>query len=524
MIHPATFPGIVDASDPIVRSRLRSRTVLLPGQHPNRSRPEGTFVMKTVPASTRPPAEADTRPPNIIFILADDLGWADTGCYGADLHETPNIDRLARQGLRFTDAYAAAPVCSPTRASILTGKHPARLNMTIWSEAAQHPPENCRLVPPLTLADLSVEEVTYADVLRHRYFMAHVGKWHLGDASHYPEAQGFDLNIGGTHWGCPVSYFYPYKGAFNSEEFRYIPDLESGNEPENAYLTDRLTDEALRLMETLRDRPFFLNLCYYTVHTPIQGKPEWVEYFNNRIEPGLHHRNPGYAAMIASLDENIGRILTRLDDLGIADNTVLFFFSDNGGYIGTDAGKTVTDNSPLRSGKGALYEGGIREPLIVRWPGHTPTGGVCQTPILSTDFFPTFLDLAGLENDPRRTNARDGISLIDVLRNPQTELNREALYWHYPHYYETTGPVNAIRQGEWKLLEYFEDNHIELFNLSEDIGEQNDLASTKPTLADELRGLLHAWRTEVGARLPTPNAAFPRNRQDKTPASPGQGT
>ncbi|NOY81276.1 MAG: sulfatase [Kiritimatiellaeota bacterium] len=471
--------------------------------------------MNTALRRSTTPAQASTGqpPPNIVFILADDLGWADTGCYGADLHETPNIDRLAREGLRFTDAYAAAPVCSPTRASILTGRHPARLNMTIWSEAAEHPPRNRRLIPPITRSGLPLEQVTYADVLRQRYFMAHVGKWHLGDASHYPEAQGFDLNIGGTHWGCPVTYFYPYKGAFNSEEFRYIPDLESGNESENAYLTDRLTDEALRLMGTVRDRPFFINLCYYTVHTPIQGKPDWVDHYRKRSRPDLHHRNVGYAAMVASLDENVGRILQRLDELGIDDNTVVFFFSDNGGYVGRYAGETVTDNFPLRSGKGALYEGGIREPLIVRWPGRIPAGAVCCTPVVSTDFFPTFLDLAGLGRDPRREEAADGLSLSPLLRTPQTKLDRDALYWHYPHYYETTAPVSAVRRDAWKLLEYFEDGHIELYHVSEDISEQHDMADSEPQIAAELRQMLQDWRRAVGARLPSPNPDFTPDRK-----------
>ncbi len=454
-------------------------------------------------------ARAD-RPPNILFIMADDLGWSDVGCYGADLHETPHIDRLAEQGLRFTDAYAASPVCSPTRASILTGRHPARLHMTIWSEAAENPPRNRPLVPPITNPHLPLGVETYATVLRERYFMAHVGKWHLGDASHYPEAQGFDLNIAGTHWGCPVSYFYPYKGFFNSEEFRYIPDLESGDEPENAYLTDRLTDEALRLMETLKDRPFFLNLCYYTVHTPIQGKPEWVEYHKDRVQPDMRHQNVGYAAMVSSLDENVGRLMDKLDQLGLAENTVVFFFSDNGGYIGKDAGQTVTDNYPLRLGKGSAYEGGVREPLIVRWPGRVPAGRVCRCPVLSTDFFATFLDLAGFRDDPRRAAGVDGESLTPLLRDPDAALDRDALFWHYPHYYETTTPVSAVRCGDWKLLEYFEDGHVELYNLANDLSESRNLAAAEPRIAQELTERLHVWRAEVGAQTPTPNARFLR--------------
>lgn len=443
--------------------------------------------------------------PNIVFILADDLGWSDLGCFGSDLHETPHIDRFAQSGMTFTNAYAAAPVCSPTRASILTGKCPARLNLTIWSEAAESPPQRRKLIPPVTRHNLPREETTIADVLGPGYFTAHVGKWHLGDAYHYPETQGFDINIAGTHWGCPMSYFYPFKGMYNSEEYRYIPDLENGCSDETTYLTDRLTDAALRLMDTAGDRPFFLNLCYYTVHTPIQGKPEWVEYFRAKAKPELHHHNVGYAAMVASLDENVGRVLSQLDELGIADHTVVFFFSDNGGYIGKCAGETVTDNTPLRSGKGACYEGGIRDPLIVRWPGRTTPGSVCGHPVMSTDFYRTILDMTGHGNDARYAQGVDGLSLLPVLENPEATLDRDALCWHYPHYYETTTPVSAIRAGDWKLLEYFEDGHVELYNLADEIGEQNDLAQQEPETAERLQQKLAEWRADVDARMPTPN-------------------
>jgi len=458
----------------------------------------------------REPADRRDQPLNFVFIVADDLGWADVGCYGADLHETPNIDRLAASGVRFTDAYAAAPVCSPTRASILTGRHPGRLHMTIWSEAAESPPRNLPLIPPITNPHLPPEETTVADVLQQRWFMAHVGKWHLGEASYYPEARGFHLNIAGTHWGCPVTYFYPYKGWFNSEEFRYIPDLESGHERPDAYLTDRLTDEALRIIETVHDRPFFLNLWYYTVHTPIEGKPEWIDYHRGRVRPDFHHRNPGYAAMVSSLDENVGRVLDTLDRLGIADRTVVFFYSDNGGYIGNYRGERVTDNHPLRSGKGALYEGGIRVPLIVRWPGVTPEGAVCREPVSSTDFFRTILDMAGLASDSAWNRGVDGCSLVPVLRDPTATLDRDALFWHYPHYYETTTPVSAVRTRDWKLLEFFEDGRTELYRVSDDIGEQRDLSREHPEIVRELHDRLRDWRADVDAQLPTPNPDFRR--------------
>ncbi|UCF14283.1 MAG: sulfatase [Phycisphaerales bacterium] len=444
--------------------------------------------------------------PNFVFILVDDLGWADVRCYGGDLHETPNIDRLARQGMRFTDAYAAAPVCSPTRASIMTGKYPARLHMTIWYESSANPPRGRKLIPPITQGNLPHDEVTIAEVLKKAgYFTAHVGKWHLGDAAHYPQTQGFDVNIGGTFWGAPYTFFYPYSGSGTrwDGEFRYVPHLEFGDEGE--YLTDRLTDEALRVIENAKDKPFFLNLCYHTVHTPIEGKPELIDHYRKKLKPGMHHRNCEYAAMVHSLDENVGRVLGRIDELGIADRTIVVFFSDNGGYINKYEGITVTDNYPLRSGKGSLYEGGTRAPLILRWPGVTKAGSVCEQPVSSIDFYPTMLDMAGLEGDSKHNADVDGISLAPLLKNPQVTLKRRALYWHYPHYYPTTSPVSSIRMGDWKLLEYLEDGRLELYDLSKDIGEKNNLASKMPQKAKQLRENLHEWRRSVEAQMPTPN-------------------
>lgn len=447
-------------------------------------------------------------PPNFVFILVDDLGWADVGCNSADLHETPNIDRLARQGMRFTNAYAAAPVCSPTRASIMTGKCPARLHMTIWYEASANPPQNRKLIPPVTEGNLPLEQVTTAEVLKEAgYFTAHVGKWHLGDAAHYPETQGFDVNIGGTFWGAPATFFYPYRGSDRwGGEFRYVPHLEFGKKGE--YLTDRLTDEALGILDKVKDKPFFLNLCYHTVHTPIEGKPELVEYYKKKVKPGMHHQNYEYAAMVHSLDENVGRIMAKLDELGIADHTVVFLFSDNGGFVNAYEKRVVTDNYPLRSGKGSLYEGGIREPLIIRWPGITQAGSVSAEPVCSIDFYRTILEISGLSGDSKHNADVDGLSLVPLLKNPNATLNREALYWHYPHYYPTTSPVSSIRQGDWKLLEYFEDNHVELYNLKTDIGEQKNLADEFPEKAQELRKRLDAWRKAVNAQLPAPNAKY----------------
>jgi len=473
-------------------------------------------------ASAHGATKVSSERPNFVFILVDDLGWADVGCYGSDLHETPNIDGLARQGMRFTDAYAAAPVCSPTRASIMTGKYPARLHMTIWYESSANPPRGRRLIPPVTQGNMPHEQVTIAEVLKKAgYFTAHVGKWHLGDAAHYPQTQGFDVNIGGTFWGAPTTFFYPYGGSSRwGGEFRYVPHLEFGSEGE--YLTDRLTDEALRVIERTKDKPFFLNLCYHTVHTPIEGKPELIEHYKKKVKPGMHHQNCEYAAMVHSLDENVGRIIAKISELGIADRTVIIFFSDNGGYINKYKKKTVTNNYPLRSGKGSLYEGGTRAPLIVQWPGVTKAGSVSRQPVSSIDFYSTILGITGLAGDLKHNADMDGLSLVPLLKNPTAKLKRNTLYWHYPHYYPTTSPVSSIRQDDWKLIEYFPapaspdanwggggpDKRIELYNLKKDIGEKNNLAERMPEKAEELRKRLDAWRKAVGAQMPTLNPKY----------------
>lgn len=444
---------------------------------------------------------------NVVLIVVDDLGWADLACYGADLHHTPHIDRLARQGVRFTAAYAAAPVCSPTRASIMTGKYPARLHMTVWYEASQNPPQDRKLLPPKTVGNLPHAEVTIAEVLHAAgYLTAHVGKWHLGDAAHYPESQGFDINIGGTFWGAPPTYFYPFRGRWSrSTEFRYVPDLPWGHEGQ--YLTDRLTDEALAIIRRAKDGPFFLHMAYHTVHTPIEGKPDLVQRYANRVSPAMQHHNPTYAAMVHSLDENVGRILTELDQLGIAEHTLVVLTSDNGGYINQYHDVQVTSNRPLRSGKGSLYEGGIRIPLIVRWPGVTAGGATCDQLVLTTDLYPTVLQITGMTDSAGRGAALDGRSMVPLLEKPQTEVRREAVFWHYPHYYHVprTTPVSAVRDGDWKLIEFLEDGHVELYNLRDDLGEANELSRSQPERAAQLRDRLHRWRKSVGAQMPVPN-------------------
>jgi len=452
----------------------------------------------------------ETRP-NVVFILADDLGWADVSCYGGDLHETPHIDRLAGQGVRFTDAYSAAPVCTPTRAALMTGKYPARLHMTIWYENTQQPPNPRRkLLAPQAVGNLPHAEVTIAEVLRKAgYLTAHVGKWHLGNAAHYPQTQGFDVNIGGTFWGAPSTFFFPYTGFWGrGSEFRYVPHLEFG-EPDE-YLTDRLTDEALRVMEAAGQRPFFLYLAYHTVHTPIEGKPEHVRRFSQQVDAAEHHTNAEYAAMAFSLDENVGRVLAKLETLGIADNTLVVFTSDNGGFVNDYRGKKVTNNHPLRSGKGSLYEGGVRVPLLVRWPGATPAGAVCCEPVITMDFYPTILEALKLEGDPQHNQDVDGVSLAGLLRDPSASLERETLFFHYPHYYPTTTPVSSVRQGDWKLLEYFETGKVELYDLGKDLGEKKDLAERMPDMANSLQRQLQDWRTRIDAQLPQPNPNRPQ--------------
>jgi arylsulfatase A-like enzyme len=455
--------------------------------------------------------------PNLILILIDDLGWRDLRCYGSTFYQTPNLDRFCAEGLRFTDAYAACPVCSPTRASILTGRYPARVGVTDW--IGGHSRGKLLEVPYID--HLPLTEKSLARTLREAgYATWHVGKWHLGEDISLIARHGFDVNIGGCGWGLPKNgYFSPWG----------IPTLADG--PEGEYLTDRLTDEAIRLIRQNDGRPFFLNLWYYAVHTPIQAKADKSakyeaiarelgldqaetflpgEYFpcehkrDRRIMRRLLQSDATYAAMVESLDENIGRLLQALDEEGLTQDTAILFTSDNGGLATSEGSPTC--NAPLAEGKGWMYEGGTREPLIIRWPGVTAPGGVCHTPVTSTDFYPTMLEMAGL--DPLPEQHCDGVSLAPLLRG-EGDLAREAIYWHYPHYGNQGGtPGSSIRCGEYKLIEFYEDHRRELYHLGADIGEEHDLSADEPGLTRDLGHALAAWRHEVGALIPQPNPAY----------------
>ncbi len=458
------------------------------------------------------PTEPAPSRPNVVVLVVDDLGWTDLGAFGSTFYETPHIDTLAASGMRFTQAYAAAPVCSPTRAALLTGKYPARLGTTDYFGAPQPaafqtgkgrwsktPLIGAPYVDPLPLA-----EVTLAEAMRASgYRTAFMGKWHLGDEGSWPEDQGFDLNRAGCRWGHSFKgYFAPYG----------IATLEDG--PDGEYLTDRLADEAVRFIEADEEEPFLLYLAFYTVHTPIQAPEERIErYRAKKKRLGLEARwgqeaprrvrlnqeHAAYAAMVESLDRAVGRVLETLEERGIADETIIVLTSDNGG-LSTSEGHP-TSNVPLRAGKGWLYEGGIRVPLIVRWPGKTRPGSTSAVPVISTDLYPTVLAMTELEARP--TQHVDGVSLVPVLKEA-APLERDALFWHYPHYGNQGGtPGSAIRAGSHKLIEHFTDGRLELYDLDQDIAERENLVESEPERAKALHKRLLAWRAAVGAIAPT---------------------
>lgn len=461
-------------------------------------------------------------PPNILFFLIDDMGWTDLACQGSDFYETPNLDQLAKDGMVFTNAYAACPVCSPTRASILSGKYPANVGVTDWINASGsiHPARG-RLIDAPYLKYLPETEFSVAAALQAGgYATWHIGKWHCGGPGHYPQDHGFEINIGGCEAGSPGGgYFSPWG----------FPGLETGKF-EGEYLTDHLSDRCVELIgkHDFSAQPVFINFWHYAVHTPIQAPEELVEKYRlkaerlglrdeDALEEGeLHpvehkkdvrvvrrtfHSNATYAAMIENLDTNIGNVLQAIDDAGQRDNTLVIFTSDNGGLATSEGSPTC--NAPLAEGKGWMYEGGTREPLIARWPGVIPPGSRCQVPVTSPDFYPTFLEVAGLSL--RQAQHQDGVSILPLLKGGAS-IPREAIFWHYPHYGNQGGtPGSSIRHGDYKLIEFYEDGRLELYNLRDDISEETNLADQESGVVEMLHKELKAWRRKMNAKYPTAN-------------------
>ncbi len=501
--------------------------------------------------SGKRPEHDDQKKPNVLFILVDDLGWSDLGCYGSRFYNTPNIDQLASESVKFTQAYAACSVCSPTRASIISGKYPARLHLTDWLPGRKDFPfqklENADINQHLPYDITTLPEV----MKENGYQTAIFGKWHLGEDSASTQRQGFDLHIPQWNKGWPNgTYFAPY----------HMKGLEDA--PKGEYLTDRLTDETIKYIEKNRDKPFFIYLAHFAVHDPIMGRPDLVEKYEKKLEsttqpavpPFILEGNPdtsepltreeldkmihedpfkGYsllpdrtvkikqiqdntefAAMVESVDESVGRIRAKLKDLGLDDNTIIIFFSDNGGMSAANFGNPKrrisktrldkafsTSNLPLRGGKGWFYEGGIREPLLIKWPHVGKEGTVCDVPVISVDFFPTIMDMLGIRYDPAK-NILDGVSLVPFVKGQKKAKDRP-LFWHFPHYsnHGQQSPGGAVRYGDYKLIEYFENFTVQLFNLKDDPEEQHDLATENPRKVNELREMLHKWRKDVNAQM-----------------------
>ena len=447
---------------------------------------------------------------NFLFFLVDDMGWADIGANGSTFHETPHIDRLAKSGMRFTQGYAAGSVCSPTRASIMTGKHPVRVDITDWIPGQPNRPTN-PLLHPEDQHSLPLEEVTLAEALKqHGYQTFFAGKWHLGKEGEWPTDQGFDINIGGHHKGSPPGgYYAPWTN----------PALKAKRKGE--YLTERLTAESAKFLESRdKTKPFLLYLSYYNIHTPIQPYKKRIDHYKSKAEKSFtgptpfevehdgktrtRQDNPALASMVAAVDDSVGALLDKLEELKLDKNTVVIFFSDNGG-LSTLGRIGPGCNLPLRAGKGWLYEGGIREPTLIRAPGVTRPGSVSHKPMISMDFFPTMLDLAGLPLQPKLHV--DGRSLLSQLKGNDT--GQRTLHWHYPHYHGSSWkPGASIRDGDWKLIEFYHYNNFELYNLAKDPGERTDLAKRNPRKAAELRAKLSAWQKRMKAKMPVLNPDY----------------
>ena len=456
------------------------------------------------------------RKTNIIFVLIDDLGWRDLSCYGSTFYETPFIDALAKEGMRFTDGYAACPVCSPSRASFLTGKYPARLKTTDWFGAGRG---RGKMISAPYVDYLDTNEYNIAKAFRDNgYSTWHVGKWHLGkDEKYWPQNQGFDVNIGGCGYGLPPNgYFSPWK----------IPTLTEGKDGD--YLTDKLTDEAVNLINNRGEKPFFMYLAHYSVHTPIQAKKKDIQYFEDkgkrlkldqidpivlgemgnydlikdlRMQRRIVQSDPVYAAMIKNLDDNIGRLVSVLRENNIYDDTVLVFTSDNGGL--STANITPTSNIPLSEGKGFVYDGGIREPLIIRYPKRIKGGSICEVPVTTPDFYPTLVELAGIL--PITSQELDGVSIVPLF-DGKNSLERDGIFWHYPHYAPTgSSPSCSVRSGNYKLIYFFENHKYELYDLKNDISETYDISDGYPEIKNRLAEMLKDWLRDMDAVFPEIN-------------------
>ena len=430
---------------------------------------------------------ASAKQMNILFILMDDLGWHDTQPYGNTFIDTPNLTKFAAESSRFTNAYAACPVCSPTRASIMTGKYPAKLHLTDWIPGRKQWPY-AKLLGPAFEQQLPLSETTIPEVLGKTYRSAAIGKWHLGGEGFSPKDQGFGINIGGTQAGSPAKYFGPYS----------LPNLTL--EP-GEFLTRRLSLEGDKFIRAEPKQPFFLYEAHFTVHLPLAAPPELIEKYKKR---DIGDCDPTYCAMVETADESVGSLLRAVEESGQSDRTIVVFFSDNGGVRYQAKRPTpITNNTPLRAGKGHLFEGGIREPLIIRWPGVTRPGSVIDTPVSSIDFLPTFCDAVGA-TPPR---GMDGVSLRPLLEGKSVA--ERPLFWHYPHYSDQGGrPSGAVRLGEWKLIEFYEDNRTELYNLKDNPGERSNLVVKEAKKAEQLRKLLVEWRKSVSASMPKPNPNY----------------
>lgn len=448
-----------------------------------------------------------SNPKNVILFLVDDWGWTDGGVFGSDLYETPNIDGLAQRGVLFTQAYASCTVCSPSRASVMTGIYPAKLRVTDWIDGHSKNYKNTPLLEPDWTKKLEHSRVTIAEVLQgYGYKTASIGKWHLTpkvqpgsdqEVAYCPKAHGFDVNIGGNQFGGPGSYFAPFSGG--RKEMINMPQAEVGE-----HLTDRLTDEAVKVITDWKDEAFFIYFPYYAVHAPIQGKPELVDKYEEKVKPGLRHKNAVYASMIETMDRSIGRVIETLEQLGIAGDTMIILTGDNGGLDPRDSGR-ITDNHPLRDGKGSVYEGGVRVPCIIASP-NGEKGVVSETPVISMDYFSTILAALNLDFQSYKT---DGKNLMSLVMGEENELDERDLFWHYPHYHELGAtPYSAIRSGKYRLIEYHLDGNIELYDLDNDIGERKELSRQMPDVVHRLKQRLYDWLEDTNAQIPRENPNY----------------